>query len=93
MGLGAGGGGVRRGLLAAGPALGGITEGKAGRASPVDVGLTPYIGVDPPSTGPRAGACRIDNRHAPQFHDPVASALAWERTAAFLARELPARGG
>ena len=35
----------------------------------------------------------LDNHHAPQFRDPAASALAWERTAAFLARELPAHGG
>ena len=32
----------------------------------------------------------FDNRYAPQFHVPDASALAWERTAAFLAREFPA---
>jgi carboxymethylenebutenolidase len=29
----------------------------------------------------------FDNHHAPQFHDPEASALAWQRTADFLARE------
>jgi carboxymethylenebutenolidase len=32
----------------------------------------------------------FDNR-APAFHVPAAAAAAWELTAAFLARELPAR--
>lgn len=31
----------------------------------------------------------FDNHHAPGFYDPEASAVAWRRTAAFLARELP----
>jgi len=33
----------------------------------------------------------FDNHHAPQFHVPAASVRAWERTADFLARELPPR--
>ena len=38
----------------------------------------------------RAGHA-FDNHHASRFHVPEASALAWERTADFLARELPPR--
>lgn len=32
----------------------------------------------------------FDNSEAPMFHDPVASAAAWEQTAAFLKRTFPA---
>jgi len=31
----------------------------------------------------------FDNHYAPMFHDPAAAEVAWERTTAFLARELP----
>jgi carboxymethylenebutenolidase len=34
----------------------------------------------------------FDNHRAPMFHGPAARAAAWELTAAFLARELPAAG-